>query len=223
MGTQTASAIDIFRDVLQEPDKVALDWKAQGKKVVGYRCIYVPEEVIWAADMLSYPLYAAPTPVGLADSYFQSCTCEFVRKVFDHGLEGRFQFLDCLALANTCDLVRRLFDMWGTYIKDVPVYMVNNPQKLMTEVNRDYYLEELHRFKAAMEQLSGNRITDDKLEMAIDLHNETRTLLKELYLLRRQDPPSISGSEALQIVMATSIMPKDKANPLLRRLLTEVR
>jgi benzoyl-CoA reductase subunit C len=219
----TATTIDIFRAVLKDPSKIARDWKAQGKKVVGYRCLYVPEEIIHAADMLPYPIYGTPDPIGLADSYFQSCTCEFIRNIFDHALDGKLDFVDELVLANTCDVVRRLYDMWDTYIPSSDVYMVNNPQKLLDETNHAYYREELDRFRARMEELSDNKITDEKLQAAIDLYNETRTLLKDIYMLRKADTPPLSGEEVLDIVMAVTIMPKDQANPLLRQLLEELK
>ena len=220
---ETGPALDTLRQVARDPDRVAKDWKADGKKVVGYRCIYVPEEIISAAGMLAYPLYGTPDPIRLADTYFESCTCEFIRNIFDHALGGRFSFLDHLVVANTCDAMRRLFDMWKNYIDGVPVYMVNNPLKLLTDANRDYYRQELERFRAAMEQLSGRKITNEKLRQAIELHNETRALLKELYSLRKQNPPLISGEEALDIVMAVSVLPKGQANALLTQLLGEVR
>ena len=140
-NTDTLEAINKFRDVLNDPSKVAADWKAQGKKVVGYRCLFVPEEIIWAAGMLPYPLYGTPEPVSLADAYFQSCTCEFVRNLFDQALKGKLDFLDYLALSNTCDVSRRLFDNWDKYIDSCPVYLVNNPQKLLDESNKEYFME----------------------------------------------------------------------------------
>ncbi len=224
MGSEnTLESINIFRDVLKDLSNVASDWKSQGKKVVGYRCLFVPEEIIWAAGMLPYPLYGTPEPIGIADSYFQSCTCEFVRNLFDQALNGKLDFLDYLVLSNTCDVSRRLYDNWGKYIESCPVYLLNNPQKLMTETNREYFTEELNRFKKEMEKLSGEKITDEKLNDAIDLYNETRMLLKELYELRKQDPPPITGEEALDVCMAAIMMPKNHANPLLRQLLDEVK
>ncbi len=222
-AAESSSALDVFRAVARDPGQVASEAKARGMKVVGYRCLYVPEEIIWAAGMLPYPLYGTPEPVRLADSYFQSCTCEFVRNVFDHALDGKLKFLDCLALPNTCDVIRRLCDIWGRYIDGVPVYMVNNPQKLTDDANRDYFLEELRRFRARMEEVSGIEITDRKLTEAIKLHDETRSLLRELYSLRKADPSPMSGEEALDVCMAVSVMPKDEANPLLRRLFDEIR
>lgn len=222
-GTNPGSALERLRAVARDPDRVAKDWKAQGKKVVGYRCIYVPEEIISAAGMLPYPLYGTPEPIRLADAYFQVCTCEFVRNLFDHGLSGRFEFLDQFVVANTCDVVRRLFDLWSHYIDGAPVYMVNNPLKLLTDANHDYYRQELDRFRAAMEELSGQPITNDGLRRTIGLHNETRALLQELYSLRKESPPLLTGEEALDVVMAATVMPKPEANPLLAQLLEEAK
>jgi bcr-type benzoyl-CoA reductase subunit C len=215
--------IGTFQEMVKDPAEVAARWKTGGGKVVGRRCLYVPEEIVWAAGMLPYPLYGTPEPVSLADSYFQSCTCEFVRNLFDQALRGKLAFLDGIALANTCDVIRHLLDMWSVYLPGIPACMINNPQKLGGETNRQYYLEELGAFRRKMEELSGNRVTDEKLQEAIALYNETRTLLQELYELRKQDPPPLSGQEAFEIARAAAILPKNQANPLLRELLDELR
>jgi bzd-type benzoyl-CoA reductase N subunit len=222
-GSDTGTAIDVFRDILNDPRKVATEWKARGKKVVGYRCIYVPEEIIWAADMLPYQVYGTTEAVSLADSYFQPCVCEFVRNVFDIALDRRLDFLDKLVLPNTCDAVRKLYDMWNAYVDSSSCYLINNPQKLCCDQNHDYYRVELERFKTEMEELSGRRISDESLQEAINLQNEIRGLLKELYLLRREDDPPISGSEALEVATATTLMPRDRVAPLLRQLLEELK
>jgi benzoyl-CoA reductase subunit C len=215
--------MDIFRQAISDPYKIGREWKRQGEKVVGCRCIYIPEEIIWAAGMLPYPIYGTPDPIGPADAYFQSCACEFIRNVFDHGLKGNLSFVDHLVVANTCEFLRGLCNLWSTYIQDVPISMLNNPLKLMNNSNRDYYCKVLEQFKTDMEQLSGKKITDEKLYDAITLYNETRALLKELYMLRKQDPPPISGEDAFTVAMASTLMPKDQVNPLLRRFLEDIK
>jgi len=52
----SVAAIEAFRDVLKDRHGTARQWKSQGGKVVGYRCLFVPEEIIWAAGLLPYPL-----------------------------------------------------------------------------------------------------------------------------------------------------------------------
>jgi benzoyl-CoA reductase/2-hydroxyglutaryl-CoA dehydratase subunit BcrC/BadD/HgdB len=73
-----------------------------------------------------------------------------------------------------------------------------------------------------MEKLSGKPVTDDQLGDAITLYNETRDLLREIYALRKGKHPPITGAEALDVCMATSLMPRDRANPMLRQLLAEL-
>jgi benzoyl-CoA reductase subunit C len=216
-------ALEQLQQVARDPTGTARAWKARGGKVVAYRCLYSPEEVITAAGMLPYPLYGTPEPIRLADAYFQSCTCEYIRNVFDLALDGKLEFLDGLVLSNTCDVVKRLCDIWGGYVARTPVYMIANPQRLLNDGNRAFYLEELRRYRERMAQLSGVAITDDRLREAIARHNETRSLLREIYALRRADPPSLSGAEALDVCMAASVLPREEANPLLRQALEELR
>jgi benzoyl-CoA reductase subunit C len=219
----TSGASDAIQEILHDPQKEAQYWKSQGKKVVGYRCLYVPEEVIWAADMLPYNVLGTPEAVSLADSYFQPCVCEFVRNVFDHALKGNLAFLDELVIPNTCDAMRRMYDMWNGYIETSSCHIINNPQKLSAEDNRNYYRTELEAFKIEMQELSGKEITNEALKESIEVHNEIRGLLRGLYLLRKQGNPPISGSEALDIAIATTVMPRDKVAPLLNQLLTEIK
>jgi bzd-type benzoyl-CoA reductase N subunit len=207
--------------ILADPDAVAREWKQRGGKVIGTRCVFVPEEIVTAAGMLPYPLYGRPEPVRLADSYFQSCTCEFVRNVFDHALDGRFSFLDGVALSNTCDGLRRLWDVWRHYLETPPVHVIDNPQKLLSETSRDYHVEELRRFVTWVEGISGETVTDGKLREAIDRRNTTRRMLRKLGDLRRADPPLVTGTEVLEASMAASVLPDERACSLLETLAEE--
>jgi len=216
-------AIDTMRGVFDNPRQIIEDWKGKGKKVVGYRCVYVPEEIIHAAGMLPYPAFGTPEPIKKADSYFQPCACEFVRNIFDLALDGKFSFLDSMVLCNTCDAIRHLHGMWKTYVDSTPCYMLNNPQKMHDESGFKFYRHELDKFKAVMEELSGNKVTDESLQKSITLYNETRRLLKELNELRNREAPPLSGSESLRISMAAMLMPKEDANPLLKQVIEEVK
>jgi benzoyl-CoA reductase subunit C len=214
--------LERMEGIFSNPKQIVEEWKADGKKVVGHRCLYVPEEIIHAAGMLPYPTFGTPEPITKADSYFQPCACEFIRNLFDLALDKEFDFLDSMVLCNTCDAVRHLYGMWTTYVDSVPCYIINNPQKMYDESGFAFYRRELEKFKGLMEGLSGNTITDDSLKRSIELYDETRSLLKELNAFRKRDVPALSGSEFLRVAMASMIMPKEQANPLLRELIDEV-
>ncbi|MDO8473508.1 MAG: 2-hydroxyacyl-CoA dehydratase family protein [Dehalococcoidia bacterium] len=215
-------ALEEMRKVVRNPQEVAREAKAAGKKVLGYRCLFVPEEMIDAAGVVPYPIFGTAEAVTLADSYFQPNICEFIRNIFDLALKGKLDFLDGLALCNTCDAVRKLYDHWNAYIKTPFCYMINNPQRQFTEAGFHFQMEELEQFRQALAGLTGAPVTDDALGKSIRLHNETRTLLREVYEFRKPDPPMLSGEEALDVVMATMVLPKIKANALLRQLAGEL-
>lgn len=222
MAETTVPSLAELREVARDPSAVARAWKAGGGKVAGCRCIFVPEEIIWAAGMLPHPLLGTPEPVRNADAYFQSCSCEFARNLFDLALDGKFDFLDGLALPSTCEATRRLYDVWVGYKKDVPALLINNPQKLLEEGSLDFYMEEMRRFRAGVEALSGRPVTDESLREAIALYNRTRMLLREISSLRKKDPPALTGEEMFDVAIAASVLPRDRANDLLGRLLQEM-
>lgn len=216
------TVLETLQGIARDPYAVAREWKAEGRPVIGYRCLYVPEEVIWAAGALPQPLFGTPEPVALADAYFQACACELVRNLWDHALAGDFAHLDGLALSNTCDVVRRLSDMWERHQTAIPVHLVNNPQKLGHEGNKAYFLEELRRFRAWVEERTGRKVTDDGLREAIALYDQKRRLLREIWDLRAEDPLPLRGSEALEVALAASLLPVDRALSLLGDLRGEL-
>ena len=216
------TALETLQAVARNPYATAREWKASGRRVIGYRCLYVPEELIWAAGALPHPLYGTPEPVTLADAYFQSCACEMVRNLFDHALKGHLDFLDGLALSNTCDVVRRLFDMWEHHRTGVPVMLVNNPQKLCHPGNREFFLVELGRLRAWLEERTGQEVTDERLRESIRLHDRRRELLREIWSYRREDPPPLLGSEALEVALGATVLPVDRAITVLVELKAEL-
>ena len=64
------------------------DWKAKGKKVVGFFCPYVPEEILYAADILPFRLRAPGcTETTEADVYMSSINCSYCRSCLQFLLE----------------------------------------------------------------------------------------------------------------------------------------
>ena len=94
---------------------------------------------------------------------------------------------------------------------------------LPTETTAAYDLGRLRELVAVLERWSGQRVTDDSLRAAIREANRTRTLLAQLAELRRDSPPRLSGTDALAVIGATTMLPAAEANALLEELLAEER
>lgn len=197
-------------------------WIEQGGKVMGYFCSYGPEEVITAAGILPIRMRATgSTSTELADAYLSNINCSFCRHCFNMGLQGDYDFIEGLVWLNNCDHVRRIYDNWIRKV-DTPFTKMMSLPKMTTDVQVEWFRDELKILKEALEKHLGITISDDKLWKAIKLHNETRRLLRQLYELRKKDNPPITGAEALAVVVASTAMPRELFNQMLKELLQEL-
>jgi benzoyl-CoA reductase subunit C len=87
---------------------------------------------------------------------------------------------------------------------------------------KDFLIAELKDFKASLENWSGSRISEEALDRSIEVYNTNRRLLRQLWQLRRNDPPPFSGTEAMQIVLSMMLMDKEAGNSLLRNLIEQL-
>lgn len=198
------------------------DWRRQGGKVVGYFCSYVPEEIITAAGFLPFRMRATgSTGTELADAYLSSINCSFTRHCFNMGLRGEYGFVEGVIWPSTCDHVRRIYDNWKRKVETPFVHIMSLPKKT-EEPQVGWYRDEMVNLKEALEKHFGMKITDERLWEAIRLHNETRRLQRQLYELRKKRNPPITGAEALAVMVAGTVMPKERYNQLLKELLDEI-
>ena len=62
-----------------------------------------------------------------------------------------------------------------------------------------------------------------KLKELVKTYNQQRALVRELYDLRKPDPPLISGVETIQIMVALMSIPVEEGSELLRQVISEVK
>jgi benzoyl-CoA reductase subunit C len=199
-------------------------WKEQEKKVIGFFCSYVPEEIIYAGGMLPCRVRATGcTETTSADVYMSRFNCTFARSCLEFMSKGIYDFLDGLVILNSCDHIRRLYDILREKGGYPFMHFISVPHKAGGDGAIGWYKDELTNFKENMESSFGVKITEEALKDAIDVHNETRSLLKRLCELRQGEKPPITGAEILSIVLAATATPKDQYNRLLRKLLEEIK
>ena len=199
-------------------------WKEQGKKVVAFQCTYVPEEIIHAAGVLPIRLTAESKETGLeeASGYMHVNTCSFVRGCLDLVLRKQYDFLDGFVTCASCDCPRRLADVWKYYHLTPFVHVIDVPRK-MTGRAHQFYLEQVREFRRSFEEAFNVGVSDEALRQSIGVYNRTRTLLREMYELRKLDKPPLSGSEVLEVLNAGFKMPREEFNGLLDKLLVEAK
>ncbi len=197
-------------------------WRADGGKVIGYFCSYVPEEIIHAAGILPVWIRATGgTETDEGDAYLSNYNCTFARHVLDLVLKGKFDFLDGIVAMNSCDHLRRLFDVIDLKAARPFMQFLNVPH-LSDEGARAWYLREISSFRLNLEEHLGIEISDEKLMDSIRLHNETRSLLRKLHETRKGPSPLLSGAEMLEITVSATALPKEECKRMLRSALEEL-
>jgi benzoyl-CoA reductase subunit C len=218
--------LERFREINRTFPKTReiLEHKAQGKKVIGWLCTYVPEEVIHAAGALPIRITGYNQEMELEDgnAYLYINNCSFSRSCLQLGLRKEYDFLDGVVGGSTCDGARRLFDLWRYYLKP-PFFQVMTVPRKSTERAHELYYSQVEDFKKHLEEFMEIKITDEALLNSIMVLNESRFLLKELYELRKLDEPLITGAETMEVLNGSFRMHKEQFNLYLKEMLDDLR
>jgi benzoyl-CoA reductase subunit C len=203
-------------------------WKADGKKVLGYTCTFIPEEIIHAAGLLPYRVRGiGTTSLSIGDSYFGPVNCSFPKCMLQLAGEGAYKFLDGAIISNGCDSMRRLEECWRKAGEDIPgtlpaYYAYFSVPHKAVDYSIQFYTEELQAMIASIEKHFKVKITKDKLKKSIKLYNEGRQLLQQLDSLRYRKDVPISGEDALAILIAGHAIPREEFNRILKDLIAEL-
>lgn len=198
-------------------------WKAEGKKVIGYFCNYVPPEIIYAAGALPVRLRGAGSEdSSQGDAYLSGRICTYVRHVVSLILEEEYDYLDGEIATNSCDHVRRSADVMQKK-SDIPyhgfVSIPRNPRESLFA----YFKKELQKVYEELARECGHEMSNDALRGAIKTFNSTRRLLNKINALRMEDKPRFNGTESLIIHIASQILPPEVFRAYAEELLEERR
>jgi benzoyl-CoA reductase/2-hydroxyglutaryl-CoA dehydratase subunit BcrC/BadD/HgdB len=194
-----------------------------GRPAVGWFCAYTPVELLRAAGLFPYRILPGPgRSMTKADSYIDRNFCPYVRTCLGEALEGKHGDLKGLIVVNSCDAMRRLYDVWRHNIGGDFVYMLDLP-RINNEASIAYYRESLQRLAGEIESHFHVRIDDLSIAAAIIQSNRVRALLRELYYANRDSGLPLTAAQAGTAVRAGTLLPPETLAPLLERLVDEVK
>ena len=176
-----------------------IEHQKKGGKVFGTFCVYVPDEIVFAADAIATGLCGGSqfwVPGG--EKVLPTNTCPLIKASVGARIDRTcpfFRIADMYVGETTCDGKKKA---WEILAEDVPVHVMNLPQmKRAKDVQA--WAEEIETFKNIVEEFTGNKVTADKLAESIKLINNKRKALERLYDLRKNETLPISGCDALLI------------------------
>jgi bzd-type benzoyl-CoA reductase N subunit len=195
----------------------------EGKKVIGYFCCFVPDEIITAFDMIPYRIQGSQNePIDQADAFIETTACPFARSCFNLALKGSYDFLDGFVAPHSCDTIERLYTIWQNNKPSPYNHMINVPH-MMGPSSEKFYRQELDFFIKTLEDWSGRKLDMSKLRDAVKLYNKRRAVLRELYELRKVNPPLVSGTEITKVIVAGMGIPASEHIELVQQFIAEVK
>ncbi len=217
------TAIAELEALYTERGKRAKELRNSGKKVISYFCCFVPDEIITAFDMVPYRIQGSQSePIDQADACIETMACPFARSCFNLALNGEYDFLDGFVAPHSCDTVERMYHIWR-YYKPAPFTHFINVPHMMGPSSDEFYHKELEFFIKGLEKWSGKKLDTGKFREAIRLYNQRRAVLRELYELRKPDPPLVSGTEITEVLVAGMGIPAAEHIELVKRFIAEVK
>jgi benzoyl-CoA reductase subunit C len=201
-------------------------WREEhpGGHAVGHFQVYFPEELIHAAGMLPVSVMGAGSRLEAkqADSHIGSFICSICRTSLELGFSGRVGFLDAFYTTPICDVARNLAGIWGRNFRQTTAEILYLPQNANAKHAARYLCDEYERVLADLERIAGHAISSSELRRSIEVYNENRRLLRELYRFKRETPWLLSTTEAYVLARAGTVIAREEHNEILRSVISEI-
>ncbi len=174
-----------------------IEAQKEGRKVFGTFCVYVPDEVVIAANGIVTGLCGGSqfwVPGG--EKVLPRSTCPLIKASVGARLDRTcpfFRIADMYVGETTCDGKKKAYEILG---KDVPMYIMDVPQ-MKREKDIAKWADEIAEFAKKVEEFTGNKITVEKLNDAIRTVNGKRRAMARVFAATKGENIPISGKDRL--------------------------
>ena len=219
----------IFEDLVSESHKYLREWSEDNpdKKIVATLCTYIPEEILYAGNIIPTRILPDQKSIAKSSEYIQPMYCTYCRSCVTQGISGDYDFVDGIIFAHCCLHMRQAYWILRDIIDPQFKYYMSIPHLVQNKYNEasmyGYYRTQILDFKRSVEKWIGKRITNNDLRRGIETVNQNRLLLKEVYNLRKGNNPLLTGAEALLLVMCSQIFDKSEINREISKILPKLK
>jgi benzoyl-CoA reductase/2-hydroxyglutaryl-CoA dehydratase subunit BcrC/BadD/HgdB len=170
--------------------------KDEGRQVVGTYCSYTPVELIEAAGAVQATLCAVSQDGVLeGEKTLPQNLCPMVKASYGMAASDKcpyFHFSDMVVAETTCDGKKKMLE----FLSELrPTHVMQLPQGLSSDEAVNFWTNEMHRAKDAIERTLGVEITEEALHEAIRRNNEERRDMLEIYSVGQLEPCPVSIRE----------------------------
>ena len=220
-----AEKMTYFDSVIPNASAAIKSVRDQGKKFVGFYCVFAPQELIVAADAVPVTLCATKEePIADGEKYLPRNFCPLIKSSYGFAITEKCAFFnnsEFIIGETTCDGKKKMFELMEKF---KPMVVLEVPQSAKGETQKQYWRSEVARCRKEIEKRLGVTITEEKMQAAIKELNEQRALMRELASLNTAIPAPLSGMDMLKVMWARNFTFDSAAfNQQLKDLIAELK
>jgi benzoyl-CoA reductase/2-hydroxyglutaryl-CoA dehydratase subunit BcrC/BadD/HgdB len=188
------------------------------KRIIGSTLADVPEELIHAAGLHPFLILGTNEPIRHSAALLPDNSCSLARSNLELVVGYQGAFFDGFVLSQVCDTTQHLCDIWKRKFPDHYFENFLAPRQVARPSARAWYAQECRRLRSELGNYTGHEITDEDLRRSFRLYNENRSLLRQLYDIKRETPALMTNREFFDVVKATFFMDKEEHTRLLQEV-----
>lgn len=222
MGINTL--LDEFKVKAATPKQQLAEYKAQGKKVVGVLPYYAPEELVYAAGIVPMGIWGSNTKtISRAKEYCATFYCTIAQLALEMLLDGTMDGLDGIITPTICDTLRPMSQNFRVAMGDkMSVIFLAHPQNRFEEFGLQFTVDQYNHVKKELEKIAGREITNDDIQNAIKVYNESRAARRKFVKLASEHCDVITPTKRSAVLKAFYFMLKDEYIAKLNELNAEL-
>ena len=199
----------------------------KGTKLIGYvPGGFMPEELVCAAGAIPVGMIQGGSSDAVTESasYLPRwldtfCRCQIGYRMIEE--DSLYRIIDLLIAPITDVNVRAIPDSFN-FFTNLKTFRYGVPHDKEAD-SIGYYLGGLHLVGEKLEEVTGNKIDDDKLRESIQNYNRMRELLNAISQLRKSENPPISAREFAWLNHASYVADISVLNKCLESMYKELK
>ncbi len=221
-GKPLDDVLSLARELVEDPEYPTVKaWRVDGGRVLGHFQVYFPEELAHAAGMLPVRMRGAQTDGNESESHFGSYLCSIIKTSLDVALSKHIE-LDLFVTHPICDAARNLGAIWGRNFeyKCQILYLPQNPNSKHSKI---YLANEYRRLLDDIEAATGRKVSEQDIRASIKLYDRSRALMRELYVIRRNQPWLLGADESMGLIALAGILPREEFTAFLESVIPMIK
>ncbi len=216
--------LDEFKAIAANPKKQLIDFKNQGKKVVGVLPYYAPEELVYAAGIVPMGMWGANNKtISKAKEYCATFYCTIAQLSLEMLLDGTMEQLDGIITPTICDTLRPMSQNFRVAMGDkMKVIFLAHPQNRFADWGLQFCVDQYTNVKNELEEISGKKITNEDINAAIKVYNASRAARRKFVKLASEHCDVITPTMRSTVLKASYFMLKEDYTAKLNELNAEL-